>query len=76
MTMPIKLRRFLKGLSRSLTAHAATLVMVVGYFQTQDKWLTNTFGPDATGDVLIGLGALMILLRAKTTESLAEKGAK
>lgn len=74
--MNIRTRRWLKGLSKSLTVHAGTLVLVVGYLQGQDAWLTNTFGESVTGDILMGLGVLMILLRAKTSESLESKGAR
>jgi hypothetical protein len=72
--MNIRTRRWLKGLSRSLTVHAGTLVLVVGYLQGQTEWITRHFGETATGDVLMGLGVLMILLRAKTTQSLESKG--
>ena len=44
--------------------------------ESQDAWLTNTFGESVTGDILMGLGVLMILLRAKTSESLESKGAR
>lgn len=74
--MNIKTRRWLKGLSKSLTVHAGTLVLLVGYLQGQDAWLTRHLGESATGDVLMGLGVLMILLRAKTSESLESKGAR
>lgn len=74
--MSIRMRRWLRGLSKSITVHAGTLVLLVGYLQGQDEWLTNTFGADATGNVLMGLGALMILLRAKTSESLESKGTR
>jgi len=74
--MSIRFRRWLKGLMKSLTVHAGTLVLIVGYLQGQGEWLTKTFGPDAAGNTLMGLGVLMILLRVKTTESLESKGAK
>jgi hypothetical protein len=74
--MNIRTRRWLKGMSKSLTVHAGTLVLVVGYLQGQTEWITRHFGEAATGDVLMGLGVLMILLRAKTTQSLESKGAK
>ena len=74
--MSIKMKRWLRGLSRSLTVHSASLVMIVGYFQTQDKFITKTFGEDVTGQIMMLLGLLMVLLRAKTNESLASKGAK
>jgi hypothetical protein len=72
----IRLKRWLKGMSKSLTVHAGTLVLVVGYLQGQDAWITRHFGESATGDVMMGLGVLMILLRAKTSESLESKGSK
>lgn len=74
--MSIRTRRWLRGLSRSLTVHAGTLVLVVGYLQGQTAWITRHFGAAATGDVLMILGLLMIVLRAKTTQSLESKGAK
>ena len=49
---------------------------MVGYLQGQTDWITRHLGEAATGDVLMGLGVLMILLRAKTSESLESKGAK
>jgi hypothetical protein len=72
----IRTKRWLRGLARSWTAHAGTLVLVVRYLQGQTDWITQHFGESATGDVLMGLGLLMIVLRAKTTQSLESKGAK
>jgi len=69
-------KHFLKGALRSWTAHAGTLVLVVGYLQDQTEWLTTRFGPGITGDILMLLGVLMIVLRAKTTQSLESKGAE
>lgn len=76
MTMSTRFKRWLKGLSRSLTVQSAALIAVAGYFQTQGKWLTKVFGEDTTGHIMMLLGLLMVLLRIKTTESLESKGSK
>lgn len=72
--MTIYRRRWLRGLARSWTANTGLLLAVLGYLQTQDKLLTQWFGPDALGAIMSGFGLLVIILRVKTTESLAAKG--
>jgi hypothetical protein len=46
----------------------------LGYLQTQDKILTAWFGPDAMGQIMMVFGLAVVLLRAKTNESLESKG--
>jgi hypothetical protein len=72
--MPITTIRVLRGLIRSWTAHLGVWLAVLGYLQTQDKLLTQYFGPDAMGIILFVAGLLVVALRAKTNESLASKG--
>ena len=74
--MNIRTKRWLKGLVTSWTAHAGTTLAILGYMQTQDKILTQWFGPDAVGIIMVVFGILVVGLRAKTTESLISKGTK
>lgn len=74
--MNIATKRWLRGLSRSWTAHAGTYIAVVGYLQTQDKLIDKWLGPDATGSLMMLFGLIVVILRAKTSESLSAKGAK
>jgi len=67
-------KRILRGLSRSWTAHTGTWLAVIGYLQTQDKIITEWFGPDAVGQIMICFGLLIVILRAKTSESLEARG--
>ncbi len=61
---------------RSWTAHAGTYIAIVGYLQTQDKLIDKYLGADATGIIMMVFGLIVVALRARTTESLAAKGAK
>ena len=70
----VKTKRILRGLMRSWTANTGTILAVLGYLQTQDKLLTQWFGPDALGQIMMGFGLLIVILRAKTTKSLETKG--
>jgi len=74
--MSIRTRRWLRGLSRSWTAHAGTYIAVVGYLQTQDKLIDRYLGADATGILMMLFGLIVVALRAKTSESLTTKGAR
>ena len=74
--MSLATRRWLRGLSRSWTAHAGTYIAVVGYLQTQDKMIDKYLGADATGVIMMLFGLIVVALRAKTSESLSAKGAK
>ena len=74
--MNIATKRWLRGLSRSWTAHAGTYIAVVGYLQTQDKLIDKYLGADATGIIMMLFGLIVVALRAKTSESLSAKGAK
>ena len=74
--MSLATKRWLRGLSRSWTAHAGTYIAVVGYLQTQDKMIDKYLGADATGIIMMVFGLLVVALRAKTSESLSAKGAK
>jgi hypothetical protein len=67
-------QRILRGLMRSYTAHAGTWLLVIGYLQGQDKQITAWFGPDAMSNIMMVFGLLVILLRAKTNESLEARG--
>ena len=72
--MTLYTKRWVKGLVKSWTAHAGTWIAVLGYLQTQDKLLTKWVGENAIGGVLMTIGILVIVLRAKTNESLESKG--
>ena len=74
--MSLATKRWLRGLMRSWTAHAGTYIAVVGYLQTQDKLIDKYLGTDATGVIMMVFGLVVVALRAKTSESLAAKGAK
>jgi len=74
--MNITTKRWLRGLSRSWTAHAGTYIAIVGYLQTQDKLIDRYLGADATGILMMLFGLIVVALRARTTESLAAKGSK
>lgn len=74
--MSIATKRWLRGLSRSWTAHAGTYIAVVGYLQTQDKLIDRYLGADATGILMMLFGLIVVVLRARTTESLSAKGAR
>ena len=74
--MTPKSRRIIRGLLRSWTAHTGTTIAMLGYLQTQDKILEKWFGPDALGVILVVVGILMVGLRAKTNQSLADRGQK
>ena len=74
--MNITTKRWLRGLSRSWTAHAGTYIAIVGYLQTQDKLIDKYLGADATGVLMMVFGMAVVALRARTTESLTAKGSK
>ena len=74
--MTPKSRRIIRGLLRSWTAHTGTYLALLGYLQTQDKILEKWFGPDALGVILVVVGFLMVGLRAKTNQSLVDRGQK
>ena len=74
--MSLATKRWLRGLSRSWTAHAGTYIAIVGYLQTQDKLIDMYLGADATGVIMMLFGLIVVALRAKTSESLTAKGAK
>ncbi len=74
--MSLATKRWLRGLSRSWTAHAGTYIDVVGYLQTQDKLIDRYLGADATGILMMVFGLIVVVLRAKTSESLTAKGSK
>lgn len=74
--MNITTKRWLRGMSRSWTAHAGTYIAIVGYLQTQDKLIDRYLGADATGILMMVFGLIVVVLRARTTESLTAKGAK
>lgn len=76
MQMNITTKRWLRGMSRSWTAHAGTYIAIVGYLQTQDKLIDRYLGADATGILMMVFGLIVVVLRARTTESLTAKGAK
>ena len=74
--MNITTKRWKRGLSRSWTAHAGTYLAIVGYLQTQDKLIDRYLGADATGILMMVFGLIVVVLRAKTSESLTAKGSK
>ena len=71
-----RLKAILRGASTSLTVHAGTLIAVAGYLQGQGKMLDQWFGPDGASNVMMGLGLAVVLLRARTNQSLEAKGTK
>ena len=74
--MSIRTKRWLRGLMKSWTANAAVVIAVLGYLQTQGKLIDKYLGADATGLILMIVGVVMVVLRAKTTTSLEAKGTK
>ncbi len=74
--MSLATKRWLRGMSRSWTAHAGTYIAIVGYLQTQDKLIDRYLGADATGILMMLFGLIVVVLRARTTESLSAKGAR
>lgn len=74
--MTLSTRRILRGFVKSYTAHTGTILAVLGYLQTQDKLLTQWFGPDAIGAIMMAFGVLVVGLRARTNESLETKGTR
>ena len=74
--MNITTKRWMRGLSRSWTAHAGTYIAIVGYLQTQDKLIDKYLGADATGVLMMVFGLIVVALRARTSESLTAKGAR
>lgn len=74
--MNIRVRRFLKGLLKSWQMNVGHICMAMAYVESQHQLLSHSLGKDSTATVL-GLGAFVLyLLRAKTNESLEEKGSK
>lgn len=74
--MNLKQRRILRGFLRSWTAHAGVILAVLGYLQTQGDALTALLGESGTGLVMMLMGAVVVALRARTHESLEQKGAR
>lgn len=72
----LRIKRALIGALRSWTTHAGVYIAVIGYLQTQDKLIDKWLGPDATGSLMMLSGLIVVILRAKTSESLSAKGAK
>ena len=59
--MSLATKRWLRGLSRSWTAHAGTYIAIVGYLQTQDKLIDKYLGADATGILMMLFGLIVVL---------------
>lgn len=74
--MTIYTKRWLRGLAKSWTANTGVILAVLGYAQTQDKLLSQWFGPDSLGMIMSFFGLAIIIIRTRTKESLAEKGSK
>ena len=72
----LRIKRALRGALRSWTTHAGVYIAVIGYLQTQDKLIDKYLGADATGVLMMLFGLVVIVLRSKTKESLAEKGSR
>ena len=72
--MTLSTKRWLRGMLRSWTAHTGVYLAVLGYLQTQDKLLTQWFGADAMGQIMMLFGLLVVVLRAKTNQSVEDKG--
>jgi hypothetical protein len=70
-----RLKYILKGYAKSLTARTGELLFAAGYLQTQGDTLQKWFGQNAAGNVMMVLGLVVGLLRLRTTQSLADKGA-
>lgn len=65
---------WLRGLAKSLTIYAGTLVLILGYMQDQKDIINQYIGKEHSGLVFMGIGLLIIMLRARTSKSLTEKG--
>lgn len=74
--MRIKYKRILKGLLRSWSANMSLVAVALGGLEQYKGTISGLIGPDNTGILLMAAGILGLILRAKTNESLEEKGAK
>lgn len=76
MTMPITFKRFLRGLLKSWQINAGHICAGLAVVEAQHGLLTRWLGKDSTATVLGLVAFVLYLLRVRTTESLAAKGAK
>lgn len=75
--MGAKVKAWIKGCLRSWTQWFSVLLMAWPLIEGQASVLVAPFLPDGAEKwVIAALGVTSFLLRAKTTESLAAKGAK
>lgn len=66
-------KRWLRGALCSWTVNYGLLISVLGYVQTQDKFITRYLGEEGTGVALFIVGLLIVALRAKTNVPLNER---
>lgn len=62
------------GASKSWTIWFAVALVFFGYLQIESDHIAELISPKAMGWFNIALGAIVAVLRAVTTTSLAEKG--
>jgi hypothetical protein len=72
--MNITSKAWWRGAMKSWTISTSTVIMFLGYLQSQTDYLAQLFTRRQMGFVMLGIGVLMFVLRARTTESLADKG--
>jgi len=58
---------------RSNTINTATVIAVLGVIQANSDFLSAVLTPKQFGWVMMGISIIMIVLRAKTTNSLKDK---
>ena len=63
------------GSLTSKTQWLALAVVILGVLQDQAGLITQIFGPEHGGKVISAIGLLFMVLRAVTTQSLADKRA-
>lgn len=64
-----------KGATKSWTVWFAVALAFFGYLQLESEHIAELISPKAMGWFNIFLGAAIVVLRAITTTSLADKGA-
>lgn len=58
---------------RSKTIQTANIIAILGILQTNSDFLSTVLTPNQFGWVMIGISVVMVVLRAKTDSSLADK---
>lgn len=68
-----KIRLWIRGALKSKTIWLGTSVSMLGYFQQREDLITQIVGTRHSGLIILAIGALVIVLRAVTTQSLADR---